>query len=395
MLIINAKVYPMVQPPIEPGFVWIKGDKIAEVGPMCDCPTAQGGERVFDAKGQMVLPGFIDAHCHIGICEDSLGFEGEDCNEETDPATPQLRAIDAVNPRDQSFSEAARAGVTTVVTGPGSANPVAGQSCALKTAGRFVDEMALRPVAAMKLALGENPKMVYHGKSQAPVTRMATASVIREQLTKARRYLQDIEKAKEDEELDEPELDFKCEALLPLLRHELKAHIHAHRADDIMTAVRICKEFDIDYVLIHCTDGRLVADRLQQEGAQAVVGPIICAREKPELSGLDPSNAGELYRHGVKVAICTDHPVVPLHYLALSAGLCVANGLPYDEALKAITLYPAQICQLEDRVGSLQAGLDADIVVFPSDPLSVYAKPSLVMIGGQIVNELKIMGSDL
>lgn len=383
MVIINAKIYTMVGEPIERGFVRVQGSKIAEVGAM-EAYCAAPDEEVLEAAGAGVYPGFVDAHCHLGMWEDSLGAEGDDGNEDTDPATPQLRALDAINPLERSFAEALAGGVTTVVVGPGSSNPIAGRICALKTKGCCVDDMLLRENVAIKFALGENPKFTYHAKGQTPVTRMATAALIREQLCKTQRYMEDKEAAGSDEELDEPELDVKCEALIPLLRREIKAHIHCHRADDICTALRICKEFDLDYVLIHCTDGHLLAGKLAQEQACAVVGPLINARTKPELAGQCAENPGVLCGSGVKTAICTDHPELPIQYLTLSAGLAVRGGMPYDEALRAITLYPAQICGIDDRVGSIEVGKDADLVFFFGDPLSVYAKPKLVMIGGEV-----------
>lgn len=383
MVIVNGKIFTMAGDPIECGFIRTEGTKIAEVGDMKDYIPVKD-EEVLEAAGAGIYPGFIDAHCHIGMWEDSLGFEGDDGNEDTDPSTPQLRAIDAINPIERSFKEALEGGVTTVVVAPGSANPIAGRICALKTKGCCIDDMVIKENLAMKFALGENPKLTYHTKGQAPTTRMATAALIREQLAKTRRYMEDKESAAEDEDLDEPEFDFKCEALIPLLKREIKAHIHAHRADDICTAMRICKEFEIDYVLIHCTDGHALAPRLAEAHASAVVGPLINSRTKPELAGQTIDNSAVLSKNGVKTAICTDHPELPIQYLPLSAGIAVRGGLPYDEALKAITIYPAQICGIDNRVGSIEQGKDADMVFFFGDPLSVYAKPKLVIINGEI-----------
>ncbi|MEF9852650.1 MAG: amidohydrolase family protein [Hydrogenoanaerobacterium sp.] len=382
MVIINAKIYTMAGEPIEQGYIRTEGAVIADVDSM-ERYIPVDGEEILDAVGAGVYPGFVDAHSHLGMWEDSIGFEGDDGNEDTDPCTPQLRAIDAINPTDRAFAEAYAGGVTTAVIAPGSSNPIAGRVCALKTRGCCIDDMIIKDNLAMKLALGENPKLTYHSKGQAPTTRMATAALIREQLAKARRYMEDREAAAEDDELEEPEFDFKCEAMLPLLRHEMKAHIHAHRADDICTAMRICNEFDIEYVLIHCTDGYTLAEKLAESGACAVVGPLINARTKPELAGQSLSNAGELAKAGVRLAICTDHPELPEQYLALSAGLAVRGGLSYDEALRAITITPAEICGIADRVGSIEVGKDADLVIFFGDPLSVYAAPKLVIINGE------------
>ena len=244
MRIKNAVLHTMEGIDYENGWLTAENGVITGLGPMGVCPE-KPGEVWLDLDGAHVYPGFIDAHTHLGMWEDGLGFEGDDGNEETDPLTPQLRAIDALNPMDHCFQEALEAGVTTVVTGPGSANPIGGQMAAVKTYGRCIDKMIVKAPLAMKMALGENPKTVYHGKSQAPVTRMATAALIREQLYKALRYLDDLEKSRAEEEFDPPEYDAKCEALLPLLRGEIQAHIHCHRADDIFTAIRIGEEFNL------------------------------------------------------------------------------------------------------------------------------------------------------
>ena len=383
MVITDGKIFTMANGTIEHGYIRIEGTIIAEVGDMSSYVPVEG-EEVLGAAGAGIYPGFIDAHSHLGMWEDSMGFEGDDGNEDTDPATPQLRSIDAINPTDKAFAEALAGGVTTVVIAPGSSNPIAGRVCALKTKGCCIDDMLIKDNLAMKLALGENPKLTYHAKGLSPATRMATAALIREQLAKARRYMEDREAAAEDDELDEPEFDFKCEAMLPLLRKEMKAHIHAHRADDICTAMRICNEFDIDYVLIHCTDGYTLAAKIAQSGAAAIVGPLINARTKPELSGQRLSNSAQLVAAGVKTAICTDHPELPTQYLTLSAGIAVRGGLNYDEALRAITINPAEICGIADRVGSIEVGKDADLVFFFGDPLSVYATPKLVIINGEV-----------
>ncbi len=383
MNIINAKIHTMEDLTISNGYLTIENGKITALGEM----SGFTGSRTdaLDLGGAGIFPGFVDAHSHLGMWEDGLGFEGDDGNEATDPSTPHLRGIDAINPLDHCFEEAYRGGITTVVTGPGSSNPVAGQLAAIKTYGSRIDDIILKEPLAIKFALGENPKGVYHGKNQAPETRMATAAIIREQLFKAKKYLEDKQKAAEDEDFDEPDYDMKYEALLPLLRGEIKAHFHAHRTDDIFTAIRIAHEFKLQYVLIHCTEGHLIAERIKGEGACAVVGPIICERSKPELRNLTPKTAGVLHAQGVGIAICTDHPVIPIQYLPLSAGLAVREGLPYEEALKAITIYPARICGLDARIGSIKPGKDADLVVFDGDPLSVYATPKMVFVNGSRV----------
>lgn len=383
MLFTNAKIYTMAAAGVIPsGYVRIEGNRIKDCGPM-EALRRLPGEQEEDLAGALCLPGFVDAHTHIGMWEDGLDFEGDDGNEDTDPTTPHLRAIDAVNPTDRCFTEALEAGVTTVLTGPGSANPIGGQFAALKTSGRRIDDMILRAPVAMKFALGENPKSNYHGKSQMPVTRMAIAALIREQLEKARRYGEDLARAAADEELDKPEYDAKCEALLPVLRRELKAHFHAHRADDIFTAIRIAKEFNLDYVIVHGTEGYQAADLLAGEGCGVLNGPLLCDRSKPELRALTPASAGLLDKAGVPTAIITDHPVIPIQYLPLCAGLALREGMDYLSALAAITIRPAAICGIDDRVGSIEPGKDADLAVFREDPLTLAAKPALVLCGGE------------
>lgn len=364
------------------GFVRVLHGKISEIGPMDKLIQHDSDGDIFDIDGKMLLPGFIDAHCHIGLYEDGLGIEGDDLNEDTDPSTPQLRAVDGINPFDRCFAEARAGGITCVVVSPGSANPVAGQICALKTCGRWVDEMLVAEPLAIKFALGENPKMSYANKAQTPVTRMSMVAIIREQLSKARRYLDDKNRAKEDSELDEPDFDIRLEALVPLLERKLRAHFHAHKAYDILSAVRIAKEFSLDYTLIHCTEGHLIADILAEQNAKVICGPLICARTKPELVNLNAENCARLTGAGVCVAISTDHPEVPVDFLASSAAFAMSGGMPRDKALEAITIAAAKAVDLDSRLGSITVGKDADLLVFSKDPLSVGAKPDIVFING-------------
>lgn len=382
MVITHACVYTMAGAVYPDGYIEIDSDKIVSVGEMKNCPHAQ--ER-FNAAGMTALPGLIDAHCHIGMWEDALGFEGDDGNEDTDPCTPNLRAIDAINPLDRAFTEALDYGVTTVVIGPGSSNPIAGQICAMKTAGCRVDSMLMRAPLAIKLAMGENPKNSYHQKDQAPVTRMGVAAIIREQLAKAARYAQQVSEAEADEEISLPDYDAKCEALLPLVRKEVPAHIHAHRADDIFTGIRIAKEFGLDYVIIHGTQGHMVADELAGEGVRVIAGPMLGARTKPELAAMCAEGPGILQRAGVRVAISTDHPELPCHYLLLSAQMAAQAGMDENAALRAITIEAAGICGLDARIGSLEAGKDADIVLLAGDPMQTREKPCAVFLGGKRV----------
>lgn len=390
MLIYNAKIYTMSETGvIDNGFVLAENGKIARVGKMTELDTPPSRDD-FNAFGMNVYPGFIDVHTHLGMWEDGMGFEGADGNEITDPATPQLRAIDGVNPGDYCFLEAARAGVTSVLTGVGSANPVGGEFVAMKTYGsRRIDKRIIRSSAAIKFALGENPKKCYNDRDEAPTTRLATAAVIREQLYKTRRYMQDIVDYESslgtENEGSMPDYDMKCEALMPLLKGKVKAHFHCHRADDIFTAVRLAKEFGIDCVLIHATEGGLIADELSEDGFPCVVGPVIADRCKPELSRQTIENAARLSRAGIDVAICTDHPENPIQYLPLAAGVCIKGGLDKEAALSAITIGAAKIAGIADRVGSIEVGKDADIAVLDGEFYDVLTAAKLVLVDGKEV----------
>ena len=288
---------------------------------------------------------------------------------------------------DGYFTEAAAAGVTTVLTGPGSANPLSGQLAAVKTDGRRIDRMILKAPAGIKMALGENPKSTYNDKDQTPVTRMATAALIREALTRGRRYYRDLQRYEADKDnYDEPEYDAKAEALLPLFRREIPAHFHVHRADDIFTAIRIANEFELDYVLVHATEAHLVTEELKNERFRGILsGPILTDRSKPELSHQTPRAPGLLAGEGFPVALITDHPETPVQYLLLCAAVAVREGMDREEALRAVTIVPAQICGIADRVGSLEVGKDADFVVFDGDPLDLTCKPLMVFINGKLV----------
>ena len=382
MLIVNGIIHTMDGPIIENGYVAISGSKILQAGPMEERPQKWEGERL-DARGGHVCPGFIDVHCHLGMFGDSLGFESEDGNEETDPCTPHLRAIDAVNPLDRCFSEARAAGVTTVLTGPGSANPISGQFAALKTDGRWVDAMILKAPAAMKLALGENPKQVYHDRDESPVTRMATAAIIRESLRKAVEYGEKLDKAAQDEDTDPPDYDAKLEALLPVVRGDLPVHIHAHRADDIATGIRIASEFGLRCVIVHGTEGHLIPELLVRTGVPVIAGPALGDRSKPELANMSLEAPALLQRAGVPVAICTDHPEVPIQYLPLCAALAVKGGMDPEEALAAITVNAARIAGLDETLGSLSPGREADIVIASRHPLELLGRVEAVLIGGR------------
>lgn len=374
ILIKNGKVLTMAGEPMENGQVLVNNGKIIAIG---NDVTAPDGCEIIDADGGFVMPGIIDAHCHIGMWEDGVGFEGDDGNEATDPATPQLRAIDAVNPLDRSFVEAYENGITCVCTGPGSANVIGGQFTTIKTKGTRVDNMVLQQTAAMKVAFGENPKRCYNAKKQAPSTRMATAAILREYLLKTKNYLGNKEKSST--------FDMKLESLIPVVKGELNVKAHAHRTDDIFTAIRIAKEFGLKMTLEHCTEGHLIAEELAKEGFPAIVGPSFGSRGKVELKEKSFETPAVLHNAGVKIALMTDHPVIPVHYLPLCASLAVKAGLDEETALKAITIYPAEILGISDRVGSLEVNKDADIAIFDNHPFDVQAKTTCVLIDGEVV----------
>lgn len=343
---------------------------------------------VIDLAGMTATPGLIDAHCHLGMWEDGIGFEGADGNECTDPVTPHLRAIDAVNPLDRCFEEAYQAGITSVVTGPGSANVIGGQFAAIKTCGKCIDEMIISAPAAMKFAFGENPKRVYHEQEKTPTTRMAAAALIRESLTEAGEYARKYAQGQEDAE-KLPERDLKMEVLKDVLEQKLLVKAHAHRADDILTALRIAREFGLDMTIEHGTEGYLIADALKKNGARLILGPLIGERGKVELRNQSLKAPMLLHEKGIPFAIMTDHPVVPIQYLSLCAALAVREGLDAYAALEAITINAAKICRIDSRVGSLEAGKDADIAVFDAHPLDFRARVIMTIIDGRIVHDAR------
>ena len=385
MIIYNIKVNTMdTEGVIENGYVHIEKNKIVSVGSMDGAELSNF--RMINGNGLEVYPGFIDIHTHLGIFEDGLTLEGDDGNESSEPVTPHLRALDAVNPNDRCFKDAVSAGITTVITGPGSSNPIAGQSLAMKTHGNRIDKMVLKAPIAIKFALGENPKTVYNEKNQMPYTRMATAALIREALEKAKQYMINKETSSDDEQ---PEYDMKSECLIPLLKREIQAHFHAHRADDIFTAIRIAKEFNLDYVIIHGTEGHLIVDELIEDNARVMSGPFLSDRSKPELLNLTPKTPAILSNKGVVMAIVTDHPVIPIQYLPLCASLAVREGMDKYEAMKAITIGAAKSCGLDNTIGSIKAGKDADLVFFEGDPLDIKNKPKMVICSGELILNIK------
>ncbi len=371
MILKNATIHTVTDGTIENGYIIIEGQRIAEVGSMSACPSFEG--ETLDLDGLSVYPGFIDAHCHVGMWEDALGFEGADGNEITDPVTADLRGIDGVNPQDRCFEEAVKGGVTAIVTGPGSANPIGGTLTCLHTYGDFVDDMIIKEPLAMKMALGENPKRCYHDKQKAPETRMGTLSIIRNALEEARRYDSEGEKYAP-----------KSQALKKVTCQNLPVHIHAHRTDDIFSAVRLAKEFSLDMTLVHATEGYMVAAHLAKLDIKMIIGPIMVDRSKPELRNLTPSAAAELEKHGIEFAMCTDHPVIPIQYLPIMAGLAVREGLSRKTALRSITLTPAKILGLSEHIGCIAQGRYADLCIFDGDPLSLEGKNMMTFIKGKL-----------
>ncbi|MBO4896988.1 MAG: amidohydrolase [Clostridia bacterium] len=362
----NCRIITCADKDFENGYILTDNGKISGIGDMKDMPEC---ENALDLKGKTVCPGFVDAHSHIGLFHDSESYDMADANESTDAVTPHLRAIDGINPLDRCFREALLSGVTTVAAGPGSANPIGGTFAVLKTAGKRIDDMVINSSAAMKFAFGENPKKCHGKGGSAPKTRMATAAVIREALFKAKNY-------------DGTSFDMKCEALKPVVDGKMLVKAHAHRADDIFTAIRIAKEFGLCMTIEHCTDGALIADELKKENVAVILGPLMGDRGKPELCNKSYETARALYKAGLSFALMSDHPEVTESDLLMQAQLLVKHGVPGKEALYAITINAAKAIGAEDRVGTLEDGKDADFCVFTGDPLSFDGKINFVVCSG-------------
>lgn len=333
--------------------------------------------RLIEAKGCFVLPGFMEAHCHMGITEEKKGMEGDDCNEGVNPLTPSLRAIDAINPMDDAFHNAVRAGITAAMIGPGSANVAGGQFVVVNNHSRCIDDMILRFPAALKVAFGENPKVNYSGMGKSPSTRMAIADMLRKELFSARQYLDNLGKNKEK--------DLHYEAYVPVLRREIPLKAHAHRADDILTAIRIAREFGVNMTLDHCSEGHLIVDEIKESGFPAIVGPDFASRNKIEVQNMAFKTAGILSKAGILTAITTDHPVSIIQTLPLCAAMAVKEGMEMEEALKAITINAARICGVDDKIGSLDPGKQGDVVIYNGHPFDIFTQTMCTIIKGQIV----------
>lgn len=379
----NVTIHTMAEDEIiKNGVILIDNGKICNLGSNIAIPE---NIEIIDGKNGFLMPGIIDAHCHIGMWEDGLGFEGSDGNEATDPVTPHLRAIDAINPVDKCFQEALEAGITTVATGPGSANVIGGTFATMKTYGKTIDDMVINECTAMKSAFGENPKRVYSGKKVTPSTRMATAAILRENLIKAKNYVEKQEAFKNGN-AKAPDFDMKLEALAKVIRKEIPLKSHAHRADDILTAIRIAKEFDLDLSLEHCTEGHLITESLKDEHIKSIIiGPSLSDRSKVELKNLTFKTPMILNKAGIKVSIMTDHPVIPLQYISLCAALAAREGMDEEEALRSITINPARAINADHRVGSIEIGKDADIIIYNGHPFDLRNTVKLVMIDGKVV----------
>ena len=371
MLFKNATIYTMEQEPFVGDFKIDKG-VFTEVGTNL---TANDGEDVQDLNGLYVFPGLVESHCHLGMEETAIRFEGDDVNEITDPITPNMRGIDGCNPMDETIESALKGGVTTVAAGPGSANVLGGTFFAYKTKGNCIDEMTIQNPIAMKAAFGENPKRCY--KDKKIDTRMQISALLRETLEKAKEYLAKKEAGKD------VAYDQKLEAMIPVVKRELPLKCHAHRADDILTAIRIAKEENIKITLDHVTDARCILPQIKESGFPCICGPALTHKSKFELANMSFETPNELYKAGILFSIITDSPVIPQQYLSLSAALAAKAGLPEYEAIKAITINPAKILGLDNRVGSIKVGKDADFVVCTKNILDTQNEITAVYVDGK------------
>jgi imidazolonepropionase-like amidohydrolase len=387
-LIKNANLISMADINYQITDILVEGKIIKKIGKINDLDYPKA--KVIDAKEMYVTPGIVDPHCHIGIFEEAIGFEGSDGNEMTSPITPELRAIDAIKPQDVAFQEAMESGVTSVCTGPGSANCIGGTFTILKTYGKTVDDMVVVQESSMKMALGENPKRVYNSKSQTPATRMATAALIREALQKAKDYQEKLNEyelnIQANKEAKKPEYNMKWASLARVFSG-FPVKIHAHQQDDIVTAIRIVEEFGLNATIEHATEGHLIADYIKKHNQKLIIGPTLCSKSKYELRNKSFSSAKILKDHGVQFAIMTDHPVIHSANALTQVGIFVREGLEELEGFKAVTINAARINQIDHRIGSIEVGKDADIVIWDGHPLHYLTKTKMVMINGEVTHK--------
>lgn len=382
LLIKNGILLTMSGTVYQPGDLFIENGKIKEIAPSIDITSED--LITIPADHCIVMPGLIESHCHVGITEEKKGKEGDDANEGSDPVTPYLRGIDAINPLDPAFHDAVRAGITGLMIGPGSTNVVGGQFAFLKTAGsRRVEDLAVLEPAAMKVAFGENPKVFFGDKDKMPFTRMGIAFLLREELWKAKQYYTQKKKAQSSSE--DFEINFRLEPWIPVFEKKIPLKAHVHRTDDILTAIRIAKEYDLNMTLDHCSEGHLITEEIVASGFPAIVGPDLASRNKIEVQNMGFKTPGELSKAGVTVSITTDHPVSLVQSLPLCAGLAVKNGLPMEDGLRAITINAAKNCGVDNRLGSLEVGKDADIAIFDGNPLEVFTNCLYTIIDGKVV----------
>jgi len=378
--LVNARIYTMERDTLEHGAILWENGRILAVGEKPDLPA---DAEIIEAGGKTIVPGFIDAHTHLGILEEIYQVEGDDVNEFTEPVTPQMRALDAINPYDLAFRDALQGGVTTVMTGPGSANVVSGTTVIMKTAGTSLEKMVLVPQAGLKIAFGENPKRVHGEQKKMPVTRMGIAALLRQALTDARDYQAKKEKAAKDKDVFEHELGM--ENILLVMNGQMPLRAHAHRADDIATALRIAAEFSLDLVIEHGTEAHKLKEELAASRVPVIVGPTFSNRSKVELAEMTWKTAVLLNEAGVLVALTTDHSVIPIQYLPVCASFAARNGMSETDALKAITINPARILRLDERIGSLKPGKDADFLVVSGHPLDWRTRIERVYVNGENV----------
>ncbi len=381
LAITSAKINTITQGVIEKGTILIEEGKIKAIGEKIEIPL---DAQIIDCANKWITPGLIDAHTHLGVYEETIDWAGADGNEMTNPSTPHVRALDAINPLEQGFIDAYKGGVTTVQIMPGSANVIGGEMSILKTYGRVVEEMLVKELSGLKVAFGENPKRVYGEKKQMPCSRMGTAAILRENLTMARNYLLKLEKGLIDAD-KLPDKDLKMETLIKVLKKEIPLRAHAHRADDIITAIRIAEEFDVNITLEHCTEGHKIADIIFSKGYRVTVGPTISSRSKIELGEMGWHTLVELEKANVPFSIITDHPVIPIEYIILSAALAIREGVSEKTAWESITINPARHLGVEGKVGSLEVGKDADIVIWSGNPFDYLTRVETTIIDGKVV----------